>query len=558
MVEDVRTARSKWEAKSTAKTSLHSLVTAVAAAEKMKVTKVGGTENTVHSFAEEECAAFADFINTRLGNDTTLSHILPISHPERLFGAVYDGSLLCRLINVAVPETIDERAINKITAHAQSTFHITENHNLALNAAKGIGLTVVNIGAVDLMEGRPHLVLGLTWQLVKMSLLSKINLKENPFLIRLLQDGETLEALLKLPPEQLLMRWFNYHLNNANVGRRLHNFGKDLSDSELYAHLLQQIDPAKQCTTAILKRNDLSHRAEYIAAQGKQLGAEFHVKSSDIVSGNEKLNLGFVASLFNACPALDPPDEDTLKLFDELPDDDVGDSREERAFRMWLNSLGLPLHVNNLFDDVRDGLLLLHTMDHVRPGIISWNKVNMTPRMVFKRVENSNYAVVLGKGAFKFSLVGVQGKDINDGNRKLTLALIWQLMRCHMLQFLATLREGAGKNKVSDQDMVQWANEQVTMHGSPYRMRDFNDKSLSSGLFLLDLLTAIEPRCVNPALITPGIEDSDQLLNAKYAIACARKLGCALFCLPEDLTEVRPKMILSFVATVMAFAQHRA
>eukprot|EP00965_Chrysotila_dentata_P125557 4151329-Pleurochrysis_carterae.AAC.1 len=39
-----------------------------------------------------------------------------------------------------------------------------ENLNLALNAAKSIGLTVVNIGPQDLIEMRPHLVLGLVWQ----------------------------------------------------------------------------------------------------------------------------------------------------------------------------------------------------------------------------------------------------------------------------------------------------------------------------------------------------------------------------------------------------------
>ena len=39
------------------------------------------------------------------------------------------------------------------------------------------------------------------------------------------------------------------------------------------------------------------------------MGAEFHVQASDIVKGNEKLNLGFVAALFNACPGLLPPEE---------------------------------------------------------------------------------------------------------------------------------------------------------------------------------------------------------------------------------------------------------
>lgn len=518
----------------------------------------GDDDRAVHSFAEEECFAFADFVNTRLAGTECLSHVLPIESPEALFTAVSDGMLLCHLLNVAVPDTIDERAINRINPSNPSKFHINENLNLAINAAKGIGLTVVNIGAVDMSEGRPHLVLGLVWQLVKMSLLSKINLKANPFLIRLLQEGETLEDLLKLPPEELLKRWFNYHLAAAGVSRRVTNFGNDLRDSELYAHLLKQIDPERACSTGILANEDRAARAEYVVAQGRRLGNEFHIKPSDIVRGNEKLNLGFVAGLFNSCPALDPPEEKLLALFDELPDDDVGDSREERAFRMWINSLGIEgTCVNNLFDDVRDGLQLLRVMDHVKPGVVCWSKVNMRPTMVFKRVENLNYAVVLSKGPFKFSLVGVAGKDINDGNRKLTLALIWQLMRAHLVGFLATLRQSAEGGKLSDEEIVRWANERTRGSGYHSAMRDLSDKSLANGAFLLDLLSAIEPRCVNRGLITAGATDEDKVLNAKYAISCARKLGCCVFCLPEDLVEVRPKMILSFVAAVMAYAlQH--
>lgn len=95
-----------------------------------------------------------------------------------------------------------------------------ENLNLAINAAKSIGITVVNIGSSDIQEGRPHLVLGLVWQVVKMALLANINLKANPNLIRLLEPGETLEAFLKLPPEKILLRWFNHHLEEARPRRR--------------------------------------------------------------------------------------------------------------------------------------------------------------------------------------------------------------------------------------------------------------------------------------------------------------------------------------------------
>lgn len=327
-------------------------------AQLFQVKKDHGSFAAVHSFAEEECAAFVNHINRKLSDDPDLAYLLPVSTDDvsELFSVVVDGVVLAKLINVAVPETIDERTIN---LQPSNRFHITENQNLALAAAKSIGLKVVNIGAGDIMEGveRPHLILGLVWQIVKMSLLANINLKANPNLIVLLQPGETLEALLKLPPEKLLLRWFNYHLEKAGCSRRVNNFGPDLVDSECYATLLKQIDPEKIASTRILADADQRKRATYVVSQGERMGAEFAIAPADILAGNDKLNLGFVAALFNACPGLEPPSEEESALMGELPEEDEGDSREERAFRMWINSLGLESQtfVHNLFDDLRDG-----------------------------------------------------------------------------------------------------------------------------------------------------------------------------------------------------------
>lgn len=57
-----------------------------------------------------------------------------------------------KLINVAVPGTIDERAIN--TKKILNPWERNENHTLCLNSAKAIGCTVVNIGTQDLVEAR--------------------------------------------------------------------------------------------------------------------------------------------------------------------------------------------------------------------------------------------------------------------------------------------------------------------------------------------------------------------------------------------------------------------
>lgn len=56
--------------------------------------------------------------------------------------------------------------------------------------------------------------------------------------MRLKKEDEELSDLLKLPPDQLLLRWFNYHLKNAKYERQIHNFDKDLKDGEPYVILL--------------------------------------------------------------------------------------------------------------------------------------------------------------------------------------------------------------------------------------------------------------------------------------------------------------------------------
>ena len=180
----------------------------------------------------------------------------PVSHG--LFEAVGDGILLAKLINKAVPDTVDERAMNQ--GSSLNVYQMNENQNLVINAAKAIGCKVVNIHNEDLIEGREHLVLGLVWQIVRIQLLGQINLKEHPELVRLLEEGEELSDLLKLPPDQLLLRWINFHLKNAGETRRVRNFGDDLKDSHCYTILLNQIDSSK-CDLRALKESSPTKRA---------------------------------------------------------------------------------------------------------------------------------------------------------------------------------------------------------------------------------------------------------------------------------------------------------
>ncbi|XP_072200666.1 plastin-1 isoform X1 [Excalfactoria chinensis] len=524
---------------------------------KLGITALGGTsaistEGTQHSYSEEEKVAFVNWINKALQDDPDCKHILPMNPSDgSLFKSLADGILLCKMINFSQPDTIDERAINK---KKLTPFTISENLNLALNSASAIGCTVVNIGSQDLQDGKPHLVLGLLWQIIKVGLFADIEISRNEALIALLNEGEELDQLMKLSPEELLLRWVNYHLANAGW-QKINNFSQDIRDSRAYYHLLNQIAPkggefdemhVEIDFSGFNDKNDL-RRAEYMLQQADKLGCRQFVTPADVVAGNPKLNLAFVANLFNTYPALHKPDNSSYDL--TLLE---GESNEERTFRNWMNSLGVSPYVNHLYSDLSDALIIFQLYEMTRVPV-DWTHVNKRPYPLLggnmKKIENCNYAVELGKTKAKFSLVGIAGHDLNEGNPTLTLALIWQLMRRYTLNVLSDLGEG---EKVNDEIIIKWVNQTLANANKKTSITSFKDKSISTSLPVLDLIDAIAPKAVRQEMVKrEDLSYQDKLNNAKYAISVARKIGARIYALPDDLVEVKPKMVMTVFACLM-------
>lgn len=188
-----------------------------------KIQVQGSSANVTHTINEDERTEFTRHINAVLAGDPDIGNRLPFpTDTFEMFDECKDGLVLAKLINDSVPDTIDERVLNRAGKKIKSLnqFHMTENNNIVINSAKGIGCSVVNIGSGDIIEVREHLILGLIWQIIRRGLLGKIDIKLHPELYRLLEDDETLEQFLRLPPEQILLRWFNYHLKNAKWDKR--------------------------------------------------------------------------------------------------------------------------------------------------------------------------------------------------------------------------------------------------------------------------------------------------------------------------------------------------
>ena len=63
---------------------------------------------------------------------------------------------------------LDERALNRAKpGKPLNVYKKQENLNLCINSAKGIGCTVVNIGAKDIMEKNKVLIFALVWQIIR-------------------------------------------------------------------------------------------------------------------------------------------------------------------------------------------------------------------------------------------------------------------------------------------------------------------------------------------------------------------------------------------------------
>ncbi|XP_028251223.1 plastin-1 [Parambassis ranga] len=528
----------------------------------------GGTsrtssEGTQHSYSDEEKVAFVNWINKTLAKDPDCQHLLPMNpDDDSLFKSVRDGILLCKMINRSQPDTIDERVINtkKLT-----TFKMTENLVLALNSASAIGCTVVSMDAHDLMAGKPHLVLGLYWQIIKVGLFADIEISRNEGLIALLAEGEHLDHLMSLSPEELLLRWVNYHLTNAGT-ETISNFSEDIKDSRAYFYLLDQLssyenkeeyDMDVKIDMCGLGERDLERRAELMLQQAAKLDCRQFVSPKDVVSGNSKLNMAFVANLFNMHPGLQRAHMngvDTALI--------EAETKEEKTFRNWMNSLGVSPRVNHLYHDLCDGLIILQLYEKVSVPV-NWKKVNMPPYSALganmKKLENCNYAVELGRNVAHFSLVGIGGENLNEGSPMHTLALVWQLMRRYTVRVLSDLGDG---EKVGDQIILNWVNTTLSQQRKTTQISSFKDKLISTSLPVIDLIDVIAPGTVKWDMVKReekgGLKKDDKLNNAKYAVSLARKIGARVYALPDDLVEVNPKMVLTVFACLMGHGLRKA
>ena len=117
----------------------------------------------------------------------------------------------------------------------------------------------------------------------------------------------------------------------------------------VYIELIAHIAPRDAgVTKEALSKTDLTERAEVMLQEAEKIDSRAFVTPKIVVCGYEKLNMAFVANLFNNHPAMDPPEEEIF----------IQETREEKTYRNWMNSLGVRPRVNYMYSDLSDGLII--------------------------------------------------------------------------------------------------------------------------------------------------------------------------------------------------------
>jgi plastin-1 len=203
-----------------------------------------------HNISEAEKMGIVEYINSEIN-----AVVDPRS--DAIFEKTKDGTILARVIDAIKPGTIPIEKLNTDFSSDQKIFKMLQNQQMVLEGAKKLGCNIVNIGGQDLVDGSPHLTMGVLWQVVRVGLLTKV--------ASLFGDS------MGMPPEQLLLRWMNYHLTKANYSTVVTNFSSDLQNGEALTYLMNQLSP-ENCDLGPLAEAELPKRAEAVLQNADKIG----------------------------------------------------------------------------------------------------------------------------------------------------------------------------------------------------------------------------------------------------------------------------------------------
>ena len=176
---------------------------------------------------------------------------------------------------------------------------------------------------------------------------------------------------------------------------------------------------------------------------------------------------------------------------------------QQKTFTNWVNShlSDRGLAVQDLTKDLNDGIMLINLLE-----IISNKKFpayNKKCRVINQRLENLNACLKFLRDE-DIKLVAIGSEDIERGNQKLILGLIWTIILRYHIQ--------KGKKENAKNALLEWVRSKIP----EYDVRNF-DKSWADGMAVCALCNALRPGTVD----MEGRSPADAYHNADDGISAA-------------------------------------
>eukprot|EP00485_Elphidium_margaritaceum_P004021 CAMPEP_0202688196 /NCGR_PEP_ID=MMETSP1385-20130828/3723_1 /ASSEMBLY_ACC=CAM_ASM_000861 /TAXON_ID=933848 /ORGANISM="Elphidium margaritaceum" /LENGTH=934 /DNA_ID=CAMNT_0049343105 /DNA_START=25 /DNA_END=2829 /DNA_ORIENTATION=+ len=491
---------------------------------------------------------------------------------HRVLGTLYDAGEVCDFLAVVNPEMIDKRAVHR-PANTEDPIPLTdkqvwENACLLLSSCKAMALQLPSYQPHAWCNPKHHapVLIAVLNGLAKERLKNYVNIEKHPEIIRLLTTNELNDDPEKvrhnMTPSEVLKRWMNLTLGRP-MNTEMGNMAVDLYNT------LRQIDSQFAAQSPTLNNGIMNKGAadKLLDCVANKLHIQHNLETEDLMRVNPKLEELLAARVFdinNGLSKLSDDEKNKYKSFwtDDNPNDD--------AYLPWLNSQ-LPPHlkIGNLYRDLSDGIILAHILERSQRGVINWKRMRKQIRHKFDKVANCNYVYDVMKQKFPFSLVGIAGPDIVDGQQKYIHTILWQIMRYQATKKLSELSFG-GK-EVTDNDILKWSKETHAKLANPRSKTasGFRDRVLTTCVFYLELMKVLTEGddTVRDDLVNyevPPLESqsddnmmTERMANARYAISLIRMHGGDVFILPEDLVTMDQKAVLSVYAAIMTVDYER-
>ena len=311
-----------------------------------------------------ELKEIGSYLDTVLGDVKDDDAITPLYIPipekdnHHVLSVLYDGVMICELINKVEPNFIDLRSVNRpdaINPMPLSKKEIAENMQLVMSSLKSLGIEL-NEYTVDAWFDNELVapkMIDIINQLADRNIKANVmNPSKHPELMRLAKNNEIeTKEIDTMKGNEWVQRWVNNTLDRpVKDDIKTEDFNRDLF--EVMSKLYPKFKPG--CNNSNYDDNE-DAACEYMVNFAKNnLKLNSNVNADDLKNNNRKVQELFASELFDEDSGLAQLNKNELREYQGFVKKDKHSPEEQTL--SWINSMLPPdIRIRHLYRDLSDG-----------------------------------------------------------------------------------------------------------------------------------------------------------------------------------------------------------